>query len=193
MNTTGYFLVGSKFGGLTSQYCTLAAAAPTTVMLAGLLSSTVLNQAAFRGAQRLGGRRFSSTRARPRRGAQRSTPNDFPERTMLSPRVVESWELGPQQAPTAAELPPAFKIAPRVPESPGQQGQRCHENLLALMLRGSTQKFAPIFFPRVLRATVFAAVALAFDGRGRADGELPGTPSSSSHAIPAALRSRERK
>src|SRR5918993_5169954 len=39
-NTTGYFFVASKFGGLISQYCTCAFVAPVTVRLSGVENAT---------------------------------------------------------------------------------------------------------------------------------------------------------
>src|SRR4051812_2726185 len=47
MKTTGYFFVGSKCGGLSSQYCTSVPLAPFTVMLAGFGMSTDASHAAF--------------------------------------------------------------------------------------------------------------------------------------------------
>src|SRR5262249_23254741 len=46
-NTTGYFLAGSKPGGLSSQYCTRAPAAPTAVRLSGAAISVADLHSAF--------------------------------------------------------------------------------------------------------------------------------------------------
>src|SRR5512138_1691669 len=46
-NTTGYLRVASKFGGLISQYCTCAPAAPVTVLLSAGLNETFDSQLSF--------------------------------------------------------------------------------------------------------------------------------------------------
>src|SRR5437868_12241348 len=45
--TTGYFFAGSKCGGVSSQYCMFAPAAPVTVELVGFGMSVAASHAAF--------------------------------------------------------------------------------------------------------------------------------------------------
>src|SRR5262245_52197262 len=47
MNTTGYFFDGSKFGGLTIQYCTGVPPAPGTVALSGVVMATLRSHDSF--------------------------------------------------------------------------------------------------------------------------------------------------